>query len=44
MQDIAPDLFVIIPRHLRKRHTVREALVERSWITDITGAFSALAL
>jgi hypothetical protein len=32
------------PEAPRKRHIVREALVERSWITDITGALSALAL
>jgi hypothetical protein len=44
IQDIAPDLFALIPRRPRKRRTVREALVERSWITDITGALSALAL
>jgi hypothetical protein len=30
-------LFAIIPRRARKRRTVREALVECSWITDITG-------
>jgi hypothetical protein len=44
IQDIAPDLVALIPQHPRKRRTVREALVERSWITDITGAMSALAL
>jgi hypothetical protein len=44
IQDIVPDLVTLIPRRPRKRHTVREALVERSWITEITGAMSALAL
>jgi hypothetical protein len=37
-------LVALIPRHPRERHTVREALVERRWITDITGVMSALAL
>jgi hypothetical protein len=44
LQDIAPDLFVLIPRHARKRRMVREALVEHIWITDITGALSSLVL
>jgi hypothetical protein len=44
LQDIAPDLLALIPRLPRKRRTVREALVELSWITDITGALSSLAL
>jgi hypothetical protein len=34
IQDIALDLFVLILRHPRKHHMVKEALVERSWITD----------
>jgi hypothetical protein len=44
LQDIAPDLLALIPRRPRKRRTVREALVEHSWITDIRGALSSLAL
>jgi hypothetical protein len=44
IRDIAPDLFALIPRRARKRRTVREALVERRWITDIQGATSSLAL
>jgi hypothetical protein len=43
IHNITPDLVVIIPRHPRKCRTVREALVERSWIMDITWAMSALA-
>jgi hypothetical protein len=43
LREIAPDLFALILRHSRKRRMVRQALVERSWITDITGALSALA-
>jgi hypothetical protein len=41
---LVPDLLALIPRLPRKRRTVWEALVERSWITDITGALSSLAL
>jgi hypothetical protein len=44
IRDIAPDLFVLIPKRARKRRTVREVLVERRWITDIQGATSSLAL
>jgi hypothetical protein len=44
IQDIVPDLFALILRHPRKHRIVREALVESSWMTDITGALSALAL
>ena len=44
IREIAPDLFALIPRLTRKRRTVREALVERRWITDIQGALSPLAL
>jgi hypothetical protein len=35
IQDIAPELFALIPRCPMKRWTVREALVYGSWITDI---------
>uniref|UniRef100_A0ACD5ZV37 Uncharacterized protein n=1 Tax=Avena sativa TaxID=4498 RepID=A0ACD5ZV37_AVESA len=40
----APALFSLIPKRARKRRTVREALLERCWITDIQGALSPLAL
>jgi hypothetical protein len=42
--EIASDLFALIPQHARKRHTVKESLVERKWIIDIQGAPSLLAL
>jgi hypothetical protein len=35
IRDIVPDLFALIPKRARKCCTVREALVERRWITDI---------
>jgi hypothetical protein len=44
LQDIALDLFVLIPRHARKRRMVHEAQVEHIWITNITGALSSLVL
>jgi hypothetical protein len=42
--DIAPELYALIPRRPRKRRTVREALVDRSWIMDISGALQPIAL
>jgi hypothetical protein len=42
--EVAPDLLALIPRSPRKRRTVEQALTERSWITDIMGAVSPLAL
>ncbi|XP_071677025.1 uncharacterized protein [Lolium perenne] len=42
--EVAPDLLALIPRHPRKHRTVEQALTERSWITDIMGAVSPLAL
>jgi hypothetical protein len=44
IRDIVPDLFALIPKRARKRHTVRAVLFERSWITDIQSATNALAL
>jgi hypothetical protein len=44
IRDIASDIFVLIPKRARKRRTVKEALVQRRWITDIKGATSSLAL
>ena len=38
------DLLALIPRRPRKRRTVRQALIEHRWITDIAGALSPLAL
>jgi hypothetical protein len=44
MSDTEPELFALIPKRARKRRTVREALVERRWISDIQGALSLLAI
>ena len=44
LREIAPALFALIPRRRRKIRTVQEAIVERKWISDITGALSPLAL
>jgi hypothetical protein len=44
IEEIASDLFALIPKRARKRRTVREALTERRWIADIQGALSLLAL
>jgi hypothetical protein len=44
MRDIVPELFALINRRPRLLRTVREVLVERTWITDIAGALSPLAL
>jgi hypothetical protein len=44
IRDIAPDLFALILERSSKHRTVREALVECRWITDIQGATSSLAL
>ena len=44
MKDIAPHLFEVVSKKPKKKRTVQEALVERRWISDITGAPSPLAL
>ena len=44
MKDVAPNLFVLISKKPRKKRTVREALVERRWIANISGALSLVAL
>jgi hypothetical protein len=44
IQEIAPDLYVLIPKRHRKRRSVAQALIERCWITDIVGALTLLAL
>uniref|UniRef100_A0ACD5WLP6 Uncharacterized protein n=1 Tax=Avena sativa TaxID=4498 RepID=A0ACD5WLP6_AVESA len=38
--EIAPDLLALIPRHFRKVRTVQQAVTDRSWISDISGAIS----
>jgi len=44
IEEVAPALFSHIPKRARKRRTVRQAILERSWITDIQGALEPLAL
>jgi hypothetical protein len=44
IKETSSDLFALIPKHARKRRTVREVLLERCWIAGIHGALSALAL
>jgi hypothetical protein len=44
IRELAPEVYALIPKRRRKIHTVRQALVERSWISDIVGTLSALAL
>jgi hypothetical protein len=42
IRELAMDLYALIPKRLRRRRTVRQALMERCWITDIAGALSPL--
>lgn len=42
--DIGPTLFESIPKRIVDRRTIREALTNRRWISDITGALSVGAL
>ena len=44
MEEVAPNLFAVIPKRRRRNTTVREALVNRRWIADIAGALRPLAL
>jgi hypothetical protein len=44
IREIAPEVYALIPKRRRRQRTVHQALVERSWISDIVGAPSALAL
>ncbi|XP_071676824.1 uncharacterized protein [Lolium perenne] len=41
---MAPEVYALVPKRRRKVRTVRHALVDRTWILDIAGAPSALAL
>ena len=36
IREVAAEFFVLIPKHARKNRTVREALQDRCWITDIS--------
>jgi hypothetical protein len=44
IREIASEGYTLISKRCRKQHTVQLALVERSWISNIGGAPSALAL
>jgi hypothetical protein len=43
-REVAPEVCAVIPKCRRRQHTVQQALVERSWISDMVGTLSALAL
>ena len=42
--DIAPSLHKSIPRRIANKRTVKEALVNRKWISDIKGALTVRVL
>ncbi|KAK1627407.1 hypothetical protein QYE76_001722 [Lolium multiflorum] len=44
IKEMAPEVFALVPKRRRKVRTVRQALVDRTWIPDIAGAPSPLAL
>jgi hypothetical protein len=44
MKEVAPEVYALVPKRRRKARTVRQALMDRTWIADIVGAPSALAL
>jgi hypothetical protein len=44
IRDIAPQLFMLVPKRAWNHRTVKEALLERRWISDIQGAMSSQAL
>jgi hypothetical protein len=44
IKEVAPEVYAPIPKRRIQMRTVQQALVERSWVTDIVGALSALAL
>jgi hypothetical protein len=44
IKELAPEVFALVPKRRRKVRTVRQALVDRTWIPDIAGAPSPLAL
>jgi hypothetical protein len=35
IKEMAPDVYALVPKRRRKARTVREVLVERTWIPDI---------
>jgi hypothetical protein len=38
IQDLGPNLLVVVPNHIKKIRTVQEALTDNKWISDIKGA------
>jgi hypothetical protein len=44
ISDIAPSLYKSIPRRIANRRTVKEALLNRRWISDIRGALTVRVL
>jgi hypothetical protein len=44
IKELAPEVYALVPKHRRKARMVREAVIDRTWIPDIVGAPSALAL
>jgi hypothetical protein len=44
ISDIAPSLYNSIPRRIAKRRTVKEAFLNRRWISDIKGALTIRVL
>jgi hypothetical protein len=44
IKEMAPEVFALVPKRRRRVRTVRQAPVDRTWIPDIAGAPSPLAL
>jgi len=44
IENLAPNVFKCIPARLRKSRTVREALLDLTWVSDIRGALGWLGL
>lgn len=40
VSDIAPSLFSLIPKRITRRRTVQEALLNKRWVADNTGALT----
>jgi hypothetical protein len=44
MSSLAPDLLLVVNKRAVKTRTVAQALQSNSWVADITGSLSALAM